>query len=184
MNWRKINYILHRDIGFLCIGLTLLYAISGVAVNHLSREFNPSYKIERSFAQVTPVPMNVQPDMNLVRQKMAELGDYGEFKNVSMMSPEVMRIFAGDNTIDISLPTGRVDIIKFEKRPILYELNYLHLNKPKGAWTIAADIYAVLLAYLAISGLLMIRKKTMRRGILLTTAGFAIPVIFLIFMIQ
>lgn len=183
MNWRKINYILHRDIGFLCIGLTLLYAVSGVVVNHVSHNFNPSYKIERSTKQISPVPSGTTPDMNLVHGILSELGETGEFKNVAMTSPGNMRIFVEGNTIDVALKTGNVSMEKVERRPILFELNYLHLNKPKKSWTIAADIYAVLLGFLAISGLFMIRKKTLKRGILLTTAGFAIPVFFLIYLL-
>ena len=44
MSWRQWNSVLHRDIGFLCIGLTLVYAISGVAVNHIG-DWNPSYTV-------------------------------------------------------------------------------------------------------------------------------------------
>ena len=35
MKWRKWNIIIHRDLGYLCFGLTILYVISGVAVNHI-----------------------------------------------------------------------------------------------------------------------------------------------------
>ena len=54
MNWRRWNYILHRDIGFLCVGLTLVYAISGVAVNHV-KDWNPSYNVERVQTNIGPV---------------------------------------------------------------------------------------------------------------------------------
>jgi len=183
MSWRKINHSLHRDIGFLCIGLTLLYAISGVAVNHITHDFNPSYKIVKQTASVTPVPKGTNPDMELVSKILGELEEYGKFKNVAMISPDNMRIFVEGNTIDVQLSTGSVLQEKVAKRPLLFELNYLHLNKPKQTWTIAADIYAVLLGFLAVSGLFMIRKKTLRRGIILTAAGFMIPVFFLIYLL-
>ncbi len=57
MSWRRWNYVLHRDIGFLCIGLTLLYAISGVAVNHIA-QWNPSYRVERVETNIGPVVGN------------------------------------------------------------------------------------------------------------------------------
>ena len=179
MNWRKINYILHRDIGFLCIGLTLLYVISGIAVNHISHDFNPSYKIVKEKAMVTPVSEGTAPDMTLINSILMQLDEKGAFKNAAMLSPGVIRIFTEGNTIDVNLATGEAAQEKYTRRPFLYELNYLHLNKPKKSWTIAADIYAVLLGFLAISGFFMIRKKTMKRGLILTAAGFAIPVTFL-----
>ena len=43
--WRRWNNILHRDIGYLAVGLTVVYAISGVAVNHRA-DWNPSYTFE------------------------------------------------------------------------------------------------------------------------------------------
>lgn len=45
MNWRKWNNILHRDIGYLTVGLTIVYAISGISVNHIEH-WNPNYEIE------------------------------------------------------------------------------------------------------------------------------------------
>ena len=36
MKWRKWNKIIHRDLGYLCFGLTIIYVISGVAVNHIA----------------------------------------------------------------------------------------------------------------------------------------------------
>lgn len=183
MNWRKLNYILHRDIGFLCIGLTLLYVISGIAVNHISRDFNPSYKIVKESSAVIPVPKGTVPDMQLINSILTQLDEKRPFKNAAMVTPEVLRIFTEGNTIDVQLSTGEAVQEKYTKRPLLYELNYLHLNKPKKSWTIAADIYALLLGFLAVSGFFMIRKKTLKRGLVLTGAGFAIPVIFLYFIL-
>jgi len=183
MNWKKINYILHRDIGFLCIGLTLLYAISGVVVNHISHDFNPSYKIEKITSQVSPAPKGAVPDMVMVKSVLTELEEYGKFKNVAFISPDNIRIFVEGNTIDYFLSSGTVVQEKVQKRPFLYELNYLHLNKPKKSWTYAADIYAILLGFLAISGLLMIRKKTIKRGVILTAIGFIIPIGYIIFLL-
>jgi hypothetical protein len=38
--------VIHRDLGYVCVGLTLVYAVSGVAVNHV-RDWNPNYRITR-----------------------------------------------------------------------------------------------------------------------------------------
>ena len=55
MKWRKWIRILHRDIGYLATGLTVIYAISGVAVNHVD-EWNPNYSIERSTIKLDSIP--------------------------------------------------------------------------------------------------------------------------------
>ena len=45
MNISKFNRITHRDIGYLIAGLTIIYAISGIALNH-KHDWNPNYIIE------------------------------------------------------------------------------------------------------------------------------------------
>jgi hypothetical protein len=54
MNWRRWNNIIHRDLGYLCFGLTIIYVISGVAVNHI-HDWNPTYKIEKVKSNIGPV---------------------------------------------------------------------------------------------------------------------------------
>ena len=43
--WRRWNNILHRDIGYVCVALTVIYAVSGIAVNHI-HDWNLNYRIE------------------------------------------------------------------------------------------------------------------------------------------
>ena len=42
--WRKWSRILHRDIGYFFIGTSIIYGISGIALNHLS-DWNPNYSV-------------------------------------------------------------------------------------------------------------------------------------------
>lgn len=179
MNWRKWNYLLHRDIGYLCIGLTMIYAISGIAVNHISPGFNPSYSIEKSTGVVTALPAGSKPDMQYIQSVLKEINEPGAYKNAALVSPGTIRIFVEDNTLDVHLETGQVTMEKIHRKPILYEVNYLHLNKAKGSWTWLADVYGLALCLLALSGLLMIQGKQKKRGIVLTAMGFLIPLFYL-----
>ena len=55
MNLTKLNRITHRDIGYLIAGLTIIYTLSGIALNH-KNNWNPNYIIEnRSFKTDIPV---------------------------------------------------------------------------------------------------------------------------------
>ncbi|MGB3213116.1 MAG: PepSY-associated TM helix domain-containing protein [Desulforhopalus sp.] len=172
--------MLHRDVGYLCIGLTLVYAISGIAVNHISHSFNPSYSIEKSTDTVTPLPAGNKPDMQYIRLVLEELEVQGTYKNAALVSPETMRIFVEGITLDVEMATGMVTMEKTQRKPLLYEVNYLHLNKAKGSWTWLADAYGAALCLLALTGLLMIRGKQKRRGIILTAMGFLVPAIYLV----
>lgn len=179
MRLRKLNFVVHRDLGYLCIGLTLIYAISGIAVNHKSHGFNPSYTIERSSATVSPIGKDVQPDMAYVQQVLTELNETAQFKNVASLGPDEIRLFIDGSTIDVNMVTGMVVMEKISRKPVLYAVNMLHLNRYKKGWTWVADIYAVSLILLALTGLFMIRGKAKVRGIMLTTAGFLVPLVFL-----
>ncbi|MCB9249542.1 MAG: hypothetical protein H6613_13835 [Ignavibacteriales bacterium] len=46
MKIRKLIRKLHRDVGYIAFGLTIIYSISGIAVNHVS-DWNPNYSIEK-----------------------------------------------------------------------------------------------------------------------------------------
>ena len=42
---RKWGRIIHRDFGYLFFGATLIYSISGIALNHIG-DWNPNYSVE------------------------------------------------------------------------------------------------------------------------------------------
>jgi len=178
MNWRHWNNALHRDIGFLCIGLTLVYAISGVAVNHIS-QWNPSYRVERIETNIGQVSGN-PTDADTIRTILARLDETGKLESSYRPDPHSLQLFVDGRSILIDLGTGYVVHDRAIPRPVLREMNFLHLNHPKKSWTWIADVYAVALGFLAVSGMLMIRRKTMHRGVVLTGIGFVIPLLFLV----
>jgi len=178
MSWRRWNYLLHRDIGFLCIGLTLLYAISGVAVNHI-QQWNPSYSVERVETNIGPVVGN-PADAATALTILERLSEPGKLESSYRPDRNSLQLFVEGRSITVDLPSGHVVHDRAIPRPVLREMNFLHLNHPKKAWTWFADLYAIALAFLAISGLFMLRRKTLRRGLVLTGIGVVIPVFFLI----
>ncbi|HEY5673683.1 MAG TPA: PepSY-associated TM helix domain-containing protein [Malonomonas sp.] len=179
MNWRKWNYAVHRDLGFLCIGLTLVYALSGIAVNHVN-DWNPNYVIERVAASIKPLPPGLVDPLT-IPQLLQQLGESGAHENTFQPDADNLWIYIDQRMIKVHLPSGQVQQELFKRRSFWYPLNFLHLNHPKKAWTWVADIYAAALFLLAVSGLLMVSKKTglKRRGLVLTAAGVLLPLLFL-----
>jgi hypothetical protein len=53
MNWRKLNRILHRDIGYFFFGMSIIYGISGIALNHID-DWDPSYQIRNEETRIEP----------------------------------------------------------------------------------------------------------------------------------
>lgn len=180
MTWRKWNYVIHRDLGFLCIGLTLIYALSGIAVNHIA-DWNPNYIIERVDAQIDPLPSGVI-DPVIIPQILEQLGEVKGHENAFQPDPDNLWIYVEKRMIRVNLPTGKVEHERVKRRPFWYPLNFLHLNHPKKAWTWVADVYAGALFLLALSGLLMVSRKSglQRRGLILTGAGILLPLVFLL----
>ena len=75
---------------------------------------------------------------------------------------------------------GDLEIVR--ERPLIRATNVLHLNEPKRLWTWVADVFAVALAVLALTGIFILKGRTgiTRRGAWLTAAGVAVPVVFLL----
>jgi hypothetical protein len=98
---------------------------------------------------------------------------------------------AGDDAVDVVFErrtlhvtpsSGKVLEEGQSPRWFLRAANWLHLNRGKKAWTYVADTYAVVLLYLAISGLFMIpgRKGLVGRGAAIALLGAAVPVLYVV----
>jgi len=179
MKWRRWNNILHRDLGYLCVGLTLVYVVSGVAVNHVGA-WNPSYDIERRVATVRADP-DVPAGDAAVRAILRQLDLAPQYRTTFRPDPESLRIFLEDGTVDVDVTTGEATVEIVRRRPVLFAVNFLHLNHPKRLWTWMADLYAVALGLLAVTGVFVLKGKKgiTGRGAWLTAAGAVVPLLFL-----
>jgi hypothetical protein len=180
MAWRRWNNAIHRDFGYLCAGLTLIYAVSGVAVNHVA-DWNPNYRIERGVHQVAPVAPPAPGDRAAVRAILESLDLPTDFRTTFQRDSATIRIFLKDGVVDLEPATGRATVELVQHRALLYTANALHLNSPKQLWTWVADLYAGALALLAITGLFVLKGKKgiTGRGAWLTAIGVAVPAVFI-----
>jgi len=180
MSWRRWNNALHRDLGYLCAGLTLVYVVSGVAVNHIG-DWNPNYRIERREARVAPLRAPEAPSRPQVEEVLAALDLPREYRTTFRTDAATLRIFLDDGIVDLDVATGRATVELAERRVLLGAANALHLNHPKRLWTFVADLYAVALGLLALTGLFVLKGRTgiTGRGAWLTAIGVAVPLLFL-----
>ena len=178
--WRKWNNILHRDIGYLVVGMTLVYGISGVAVNHTA-DWNPSYSREKSVVEIGPVTSTTREEM--ITEVKEKLGLKEKERNSFRPDPETLQLFYDGTAYSIDLPTGTVIVEETAHRPVLFEVNQLHLNAPKRLWTYVADLYAVALIVVAITGLFVLKGRLgiTGRGAWLTTIGFVLPALYWVY---
>lgn len=175
--FRQVCRWLHRELGFFAVGLTLVYAVSGLAVNHVHHwDPNHSAQVEtRSIAAPGPGPTAEIEPLVLARLALSE-----PVLSTWRQSETVLQVFTEDGTIDVELTTGAVRRTRHAARPLLYDMNFMHLNTGKGFWTWTADIYAVVLIVLAISGIFLVkgRKGLAGRGGVLMALGILLPVVY------
>ena len=182
MKWRKWNNAIHRDLGYLCFGLTIIYALSGLAVNHI-HDWNPTYSLEKSVVPVDLSQVDMSNNQAITDTVLKQLNNTEGLKNIYRQSNTVLKIFVVNNNITVDLQKQTAFQEKSTKRPVLYQVNFLHLNHAKKWWTWFADLYALSLALLAITGLLVLRGKRglSGRGKWLVVIGLVIPIFFLLF---
>ncbi|MEO8705120.1 MAG: PepSY-associated TM helix domain-containing protein [Kofleriaceae bacterium] len=183
MRWRHLFRIVHRDIGYVAVALTLAYGLSGIAVNHIE-DWNPSYTFSERSVEIGPVPAGTLAEQEaFVVAKLAI--DRDDVKGHFAESATLLRVFLTDGQearIDTRTGTGSLKTIA--KRPVLYEVNALHLNNLKGAWTYVADVFAIALMILALTGMTMMKgdRGFLGRGKYFVGAGLALPVAAIVYM--
>ncbi len=180
---RRWNNVLHRDIGYLCVGMTLIYAISGIVLNHVkSGDFqHPDYG--KSYSELTvPLPKNGMVNQTYVFSVLDQVGVKDQYKSF-ITGEGYVQIFLNRGFIYVDLATGEAEMERKTTRYVIKEMNLLHYNNLKKFYTWFSDAYAVGLIILAITGLFVLRGKNgiLGRGAWLTAIGIILPALFLFF---
>ncbi len=176
--WRGLLRTVHRDFGNLAIGLTLIYALSGIAVNHISTDgWDPNFKNYQRTHELGPLPGE---DQAVADRVLERLNIHDKPTEVYRAAPTELEINLKQRSLHVNTETGKVLDEGQNPRFFLRMANWLHLNRGKKAWTYVADGYAATLLFLAFSGMFMLpgRKGLIGRGGIFVVLGIAIPVIY------
>jgi hypothetical protein len=178
MNIRKLNRAVHRDLGYFFFGMSIIYGLSGIALNH-RHEWNPNYNITQEKYQLEQ-PRKGTEGEELSLFYLEQIGEEGQYRT-QVKTENNLRIFIEGGSLTVNLESGEASFEKIKRRPILHEVNFLHYNTPKKLWTWFSDLYAAGLMILAITGLFILKGKNgiTRRGAWITAAGVIIPVLLL-----
>jgi len=180
MNLSKLNRVTHRDIGYLIAGLTIIYAISGIALNH-KNNWNPNYIFDnREFTTTIPIDRQSFNDETALKVLDA-IGTESEYKAFHFPTGNKVTIFIDGGFVQVNSTTGEGIIEKISKRPLFYQINFLHYN-PGRWWKYFSDIFCVALILVTITGLFIIKGKNgiTKRGAILTIIGIILPLLFLL----
>ena len=178
-SWRGLSRSLHRDLGHLAVGLTFVYALSGIAVNHIT-DWEPSFVSYTETRELGGPVAGTDPEAaTSVREK---LGVKETPRDVYRAAADDLQLVFDKRTLHVNTLTGRVVDEGQRPRFFLRVANWLHLNRGKRAWTYVADAYAAGLLLLALTGIVL---NTGRRGIwgrggVLILVGAALPVAYVV----
>jgi hypothetical protein len=175
--FRKVCRTLHREFGFFAVGLTLVYAISGIAVNH-AHHWDANY--QRTVTVTAMEPVGPGPTAEIEPLVLERLQLSQPVKSTWRASETVLQVFLEGGGLDVDLVSGEVIARGFRKRPLLFDLNFMHLNTGKAPWTGIADAYAGVLIVLALTGIFLVRgsKGLAGRGGVLMAMGILLPIIY------
>jgi hypothetical protein len=179
---RRWNNAIHRDLGYFFFGLTIIYSISGIVLNHFkSGDFeHPDYG--RSFEQfTTTLPANGTADQAWVYRVLDQVHERDNYKSY-ISGNGYVNIYLKHGSVYVDLKTGECELQKKTTRYVIKEFNLLHYNNIKKFYTWYSDFYAAGLILLAITGLFVLRGKNglIGRGAWITMLGIVIPIIIIL----
>jgi hypothetical protein len=178
MKIRKILRILHRDLGYFIVGMTVVYALSGILLNH-RRDFNPDYKIFITEFQVE-LPAKSGLTENDVKAALKSVNDEVVYKKHYLNNKGFIKVFIENGEAVIDPATGKGTMQYLQKRPVIYSINILHRANIGTLWKWVSDLMAVIIMFVAVSGLFLLKGKRgfNRWGWWFMVAGIVIPLVF------
>jgi hypothetical protein len=174
--WRVLLRALHRDMGYLVVGLTFIYALSGLAVNHIA-DWDPNFRNYETAHELGPIAG--EPDA-VAAAVAAKLGIREAPREVYAASDDAVEVLFDRRTLHVNPKSGHVIDEGQKPRFLLRVANWLHLNRGKKAWRYIADAYATILLLLSFSGMFMIKgpKGIVGRGAVLVGLGISLPILY------
>ncbi len=180
MKIRRLLRILHRDLGYYIVAMTIVYALSGIYLNH-RHDFNPDYQIFVTDFQVDQ-PVNTNISGEEVKEIIQSVNSELVFKKHYINNEGLIKIFIESGEAVINPNTGKGTVQYLKRRPLIFEMNMLHRASIGTLWKWVSDIMAVILIFVAVSGLFLLKGKRgfNRWGWWLTIAGIVVPLFFAI----
>lgn len=179
---RKWSRVIHRDLSYFFAGVILIYAVSGIVLNH-KKDFNSDYVIRQERLQIPGNFPKDKPDFTreYVLSLLQPLGEGDHYTKHYFPNEKQMKVFIkGGSSLVVDIRTGKALFESVKKRPVLSALNRLHYN-PGRWWTVFSDVFAVSLIVITVSGIVMVKgKKGMwGRGGIELIGGILVPLLFI-----
>jgi hypothetical protein len=180
--FRKWSRILHRDVSYLFAGMILIYALSGILMNHRN-SLNPHYSVDvQEFKVSQDLTDKEKIDKALVLDILQPLDEEENYTKHYFQKDGRMKVFLkGGSSLVVDTQSGAAVYEKLERRFLLSDMVKLHYNPGKW-WTTFSDIFAVSLVLITLTGMVMVKgpKGFWGRGGILFLLGVIVPILFLL----
>ncbi|WP_298616301.1 PepSY-associated TM helix domain-containing protein [uncultured Odoribacter sp.] len=182
---RKWCRFIHRDLSYFFAGIIVIYAVSGMLLNH-KRDFNAEYAVSRQEFVLNQELFQAGKDISR-EDALAFLKRVGEeeerYTKHYFPKEDQLKIFIkGGSSLVVDLKNGEVVYEQLRKRPVVSAFNRLHYN-PGRWWTVFSDIFALSLLIITLTGLILVKgnKGLWGRGGIELLLGILFPLAFLLF---
>ena len=167
-NIRKWSRLIHRDLSFFFSGMVLIYAISGIVMNHRDT-INPNFSITRKEYKIAEkLPDKAGMNKEKVLTLLEPLGESGNYTKYYFPKTDVMKVFLkGGSNLLVNVKTGEAVYESVTRRPLIGAMSRL----------------AIALIIITLSGIIMLKgnKGIIGRGGIEVIVGILIPILFLFF---
>ncbi len=180
-NLRKGSRFLHRELSFFFSGMVLIYALSGILMNHRNT-INPHYSVERTEYVAAALPAQAEVTKDDVLKLLEPLDETENYTKHYFPKEGVMKVFLkGGSSLVMELDSRKAVYEKLSRRPLLSDFTKLHYN-PGRWWTTFADLFAIGLIVITLTGIIMLKgpKGLWGRGGIELLIGMLIPLAFLL----
>lgn len=175
MHIRKTLRALHRDFGYLVVGITFIYTVSGIALNHRA-DWNPHYTLVSEDIQL-PVTPETTFTKDQITDLLSKFESHPVYKKHFTTKDGLIKIFVSEGSVVYNPEQGKASLELLKKRPFFFEINKIHLAQTDRIWIWISDVMAFFLLFVAISGMFLLKGKygMKGRGLWLTALGVLIP---------
>ena len=174
----------HRHLSFVFAGMVMVYAVSGIVMNHHDI-INPHYTVYHKPIAGIAVPKTAEYSnwtATDVKRVLKNAGITDKYTKHYFPDSTTLKVFlSGRATVTVHLETGDALYEQLRKRPIMSDMVRLHYNPGKW-WRYYSDLFAVALIVITVSGLFLVRGKRGVMGIggIELLIGILIPLLFVL----
>ncbi|MBC2605911.1 PepSY-associated TM helix domain-containing protein [Pelagicoccus albus] len=197
--WTKQFYLWHWVSSAICLVAMILFAITGITLNHAgkiksqpvveeSEATLPSHLLKAiAFTDDQAIDERKPLPTELRRWLDSEMGVHAGGRSYEWSDVDIYLDLprpGGDAWMSIDRETGEV-IYETTSRGFIAYLNDLHKGRNTGfAWIVYMDVFSVACVIFCLTGLALLWVHAKRRPSTwpIVAAGFAIPVVVLIFL--